>query len=186
MRNSSIFNTLLVAGLVVGLFGLSFAVDAQAGQSNSPVVSWNNGSSCWITFNGHSDLDLSNGSSAPYSPNTVLDSSGNSMSVNNNCKDGVSVEVKATSTSTPDGFPNEASVLDDFEWKVSTGNSPKFSLASGASSYSTFSALNSATSVGSSSNPAQFSFSASYQYTIDNQDVAGDYSVTLQYTVSSN
>ena len=187
MRKLSLLSTMLVIGLVVGLAGSAFVVDTIAANDNTSA-SWNNGSAgtCRIDFTAHSGVDLnpSGGESAPYSFGTVLENTGNTMSVNNNCKDGVAVEVKVASVTTPTGFSGD--VLEDFEWKASSNNSNKFELAENAGTYGVFTDTGTASSVGSSSNPASFSFSTSYRYTIDNQDIGGDYSVNLQYTVSSS
>jgi len=185
MRKFSLFRTMLVFGLVVGLVGLTVTVDTRGAENDNTAVSWNNGNagSCWIDFSAHSSVNLtSSGVSAPYPSGTLLDSTGNTMSVNSNCKNGVTVKVRTRGVSTPDGFSGD--VLEDFEWKANT-SSNQFTVDSGASSYGTFSSTGPLTTVGNSSNPAQFNFSISYQYLIDNQDIAGDYSVSLEYTVSS-
>ena len=186
MRKLSLLSTMLVIGLVVGLAGSAFVVDTIAANDNTSA-SWNNGSSgtCRIDFTAHAGVDLNptGGETAPYSFGTVLENTGNTMSVNNNCKNGVAVEVKVASVTTPTDF--DGNVLDDFQWKASTSH-PKFELAANAGTYGDFTDIGTASSVGSSSNPASFSFSTSYRYTIDNQDIGGDYSVNLEYTVSSS
>lgn len=186
MRKLSLFSTMLVVGLVVGLVGFAFVADTRAANDNARA-SWSNGSegACRIGFSGHADVNLTptGGESAPYSFGAVLENTGNAMSVKNNCKDGVIVEVKVASVNTPSDFTGD--VLTDFEWKASSSH-PKFDLAGDAGTYGVFQEVGTASSVGSSSNPANFSFSTSYRYTIDSQDIGGNYSVNLKYTVSSS
>ena len=189
MRKLSVLSTRLVLGLVVGLVGFSFAVDTRAGTENGNTgASWSNSSanSCWITITEHTNVTLTptdTSKSAPYKPTTVLENTGNTITVNNNCKTGVSVDVQVTDTSAPDGFSDN--VLTDFYWKVSN-NAAQFSPANGVTSYNKFSGTgdDGTVQVGSTSNPARFTFETDYKYVIDNKDIGGDYSVSLQYTVT--
>lgn len=186
MRKLSLLSTMLVIGLVVGLVGFSFAVDTRA-ATGSPSANWSNGSggNCWIDFTARNSVDLTNSTlTAPYPADTELDSTGNQMTDNNNCKNGVTVKVEVTDTSTPTDF--SSNVLDGFRWQASTDDSDKFTVNNGATSYSSFLGANTKNPVGTSSNPAKFDFSVSYDYTIDNKDIVGGYSVSLQYTVSKN
>jgi len=188
MRKLSFLSILLVVGLVVGSLSMSFAYVTEAANGNSQVT-WNNGSSCRIIFNGLDSPELTDGTSEPpYESGKVLDSTENRMNVITNCPNGVSVDLQATSVSTPTGFPSGASLLDDFQWQISSASTgrPFSSFTVSMSGYNSFSSLDSNNTVGSSGGPGVFQFSADYKYTIDNQDVPGNYSITLQYTVTSN
>ncbi len=169
----------LMSALGVGLLG----------ETDNPVVSWsmNEGGSCWITFTGHGDVDLGDATGG----SETLSSTGNGLSIDNNCTSGITLTVEPNAVSDPyettsDGsLPNEASVFDDFKWKASNAHA-QFSIATGMDSYHPFDDLSDEDTVGSTSNPASVNVDIDYQYVTDLNDVPGSYSVTLLYTVSSN
>lgn len=179
------FKSLLIISLIITLF--IPVVETQAVSDNTNVY-WSNGQqgSCWISFTDHDDVWLTptGTETSPLLPGTVLENTDNTMTVNNNCVNGITVDAEPINISTPTGF--NSSVLQDFEWKASTVNSQKFSLATGVDTYGTLPNIGNSTPVGSSDNPAKFDFSTNYKYTIDNQDIGGIYYITIQYTVSAN
>lgn len=172
---------------VAALLGLLIVGTVWGDNPDSVVVSWSGGESCWITMTVHADVFLGTITGVGQ----VLPSTGNTISINNNCTNGISLTVEPTAVTDPydttsDGvLPNGASVFDDFEWKASNASSG-FTIAPGKDSYTTFSGLNDDQDVGSSSNPANITVDIDYRYTSDINDVPGDYDVTLEYTATSN
>lgn len=162
---------LLLAGVV--LLGTR-----AAEESGSTVVSWNAGS-CWIDLTVHGNVDLGE----ITEPDQVLeDIDGNDVQVQTNCAGGFELQVKATDSSTPAGFAGD--LLADFQWKVAQPPSNSH-VKDVQDSYTNFSAWNSAMTVGKSNKPGNETFGMGYQYTSDEQDIPGDYSITLEYTATS-
>ena len=174
-----------LALLVLLVMGGTWALAESKSKSTS--VGWSMGSSCWITMTVHNAVDLG----TPTGEGQIVGSTGNTITINNNCKGGIKLKVKADGVVDPyattnDGdLPNGASVFDHFKWLVSSSSSG-FTVETGKNIYTVFSGLNVEETVGASSNPAHLTVDIDYQYTTDVNDVPGAYNVTLLYTVLPN
>ena len=167
--------TFAVALLLVGMVLPGTWAADESGQT---VVHWN-ASGCWINLKVHENVDLG----TITGPDQVLeDASGNNVRVKTNCANGFVLEVQAADASTPAGF--EGDLLADFQWKVAQApGSPHVTNVQDA--YTSFSDFNAAETVAVSSKPGTVTFGMGYRYTSDEQDIPGDYSITLLYTATS-
>lgn len=167
--------TFAVALLLVGVVFLGAWAADESGQTE---VSWNVGN-CWINLTVHGSVDLG----TITAPDQVLeDTDGNDVQVRSNCANGVELQVKATGSTTPAGF--EGDLLADFQWKVADVPSNPH-VTNAQDTYTSFSAFDTLMTVAVSSKPATLTFGMAYKYTSDEQDIPGDYSITLEYTATS-
>jgi len=174
--------TFAVALLLVGVvfLGLGSDVWAEHGggadKSGQTEVSWNV-DNCWIKLTVHGSVDLG----TITAPDQVLEStSGNEVFVRTNCTRGYVLAVKATDALTPAGFAGN--ILADFAWKVAqvSGNVAEYQ-----NTYTGFPGFGKEMKVGVAEKPGAAHFQMAYRYTSDDEDIPGDYSITLLYTATS-
>jgi len=167
--------TFAVALLLVGMV-LPGTWAREEGQSGQTEVSWSvNG--CWLSLKVHGDVDLG----TITAPGQVLeDTSGNEVSLRTNCTNGYVLAVQAADAFIPAGF--EGDILADFAWKVVkvSGNVNEYQ-----DTYTTFSNFGEELKVGASERPGVAHFQMAYRYISDDEDIPGDYSITLLYTATS-
>jgi|GEM_PF-4963538 len=165
--------------------------DGDDAASGKPGWTLGSGGGCWVDISGHGSIDLGSysfGSGASsVMPGDTIDSTnvGNGqkkIQVKTNCKDTLTTSVYPTNFSLPTGHPVTAeTAIQDFAVTADQGD-----LSSG---YTNFSGIGSEAAntitVDSYSGPSTKNYVMDYQYTIDRNDVSGDYTVTLMYTVST-
>lgn len=114
-------------------------------------------------------------------PGQVLeDATGNEVFLRTNCLHGYVLAVKAVDALTPPGFAGN--LLADFAWKVAkvSGNVAEYQ-----DTYTAFPDFGRELKVGVSEKPGIAHFQMAYRYTSDDDDIPGDYSITLVYTATS-
>ena len=169
---------LFIFAVALVLVGVAFLGTWAADKSGQTVVSWDVGS-CWINLTVHGSVNL--GTITPTNP-VLEDTDGNDVQVRSNCVNGVVLQVKATDSTTPVGFAGD--LLADFQWKVADAPSNP-NVTDIQDSYTSFSAFGTPMTVAVSSKPAMLTFGMGYKYTADEQDIPGAYSITLEYTATS-
>lgn len=161
---------LLVGGLLLGA--------SAANESGETTVSWTE-NGVWLTLTVHNGVDLGK----INSPIDVLeDISDNQVTVETNNPAGFILTVKALDFKTPDGF--EGNLLADFYWKVAQAPHGK-QFHDIQKNYVSFPGLKEQMTVGVSDKQGSATFGMGYKYTADEQDIPGDYSITLEYTATS-
>ncbi|MGQ9477433.1 MAG: hypothetical protein ACUVRH_02965 [Candidatus Bipolaricaulia bacterium] len=162
----------LAALAIAALWG---TISLGAGAGGKTRVYWN--ANCWITLDVHQDVFLG----TITGPGQVLeDTEGNVVSLKTNCHNGYLLAVQAIEATTPPGFAGD--ILADFAWKVAKveGNVSDYQ-----GSYVSFPGFNKKMKVGYGEKPGAAFFHMAYKYTSDEQDIPGDYSITLEYTATS-
>ena len=171
---------LIVASVVLGLGCWAFAgTDVGTGDPASASLDV---SISWSVFNWiilyipAGDMSVTLGEVGPglYHPDTgswdQLESGGHSVYVITNDPDGFQLQVSATLVSCPDGHPNPDGILARLEWSSST--------LRGSGSLDGTVTCTGSTGLTSASD-------ITYTFTPSFDDVAGDYSVTVTYTVTT-
>jgi hypothetical protein len=168
--------TLKVATLAaLATLALWGTISLGAGDGGRTTVYWN--ANCWITLDVHGDVFLG----TITGPDQVLeDTEGNIVFLRTNCHNGYVLAVQAVEATTPPGF--EGNILADFAWKVARveGNVSGYQ-----GSYVSFPGFHQEMKVGTGEKPGAAHFHMAYKYTSDEQDIPGDYSITLEYTATS-
>ena len=165
--------------------------DAASGKPGWTLGSGGSGGGCWVDISGHGAIDLGSysfGSGADsVMPGDTIDSTnvGNGqkkIQVKTNCKDTLTTSVYPSNFSLPSGHPVTAeTAIQDFAVTADQGD-----LSGGYTSFSGIGdeAANIIT-VDSYTGPSTKNYVMDYQYEIDENDVSGDYTVSLIYTVST-
>jgi len=164
----------LVVAATGMVFGGVWATDVS--ESSQTMVSWNV-SGCWIGLKIHKNVDLG----TITGPGQILEStSGNEVFVRTNCPRGYGLAIQAADALTPAGFTGN--ILADFEWKVvkATGNVSEYQ-----DTYTSFSDFGEVLKVGLSERPGVARFQMAYKYTSDDDDIPGEYNITLVYTATA-
>ena len=169
---------LMVMLLAVALLGLSGVWAATATTSGETTVYWN--AVCWIGLAVHPDVNLGTIDASAFATG-YLESTGNAVTVHTNCVSGYTLESEAIATTTPTGFTGN--ILADFYWWVNGVTGPNLDFVQ--NSETNFTALNTKELVARSLHPATHHFDMGYKYYIDTDDIPGNYSVTIRYTVTS-
>jgi len=172
---------LIVASIVLGLGCLAFA-DIASGIGEHPTasldvtVSWRVLN--WIIlYIPADDMSVNLGNVGPdkYNPETnewtLLESGGHSVYVITSDPDGFELQVSAELVSYPDGHPNPNNILARLAWS-SVSLDAKGTLDETVTYTTDSSGLTSASDI-------TYTFKPSFD------DIAGDYSVTVTYTVTT-
>jgi len=169
---------LIVASIVLGLGCLAFA-DTAVGTGD-PTRASLNVTVGWSVLNWiilyipAGDMSVNLGEVGPdkYNPETKewtpLKSGGHSVYVITSDPDGFELQVSATLVSYPDGHPDSDGILARLEWSSSLGSGS----LDGTVTYTGSTGLTSASDI-------------TYTFTPSFDDIAGDYSVTVTYTVTT-
>ena len=174
---------LIVASIVLGLGCWAFAHTAvgtgdpaSASLDDVVTVSWSVLN--WIILYipaGDTSVNLGEVGPGLYHPDTgswdQLESGGHEIYVITNDPDGFQLQVSATLVSCPDGHPNRDGILARLEWSSDT---------LGVSDY-----LNGTVTYTTDSSGLTSASDITYTFTPSFDDVAGDYSVTVTYTVTT-
>ncbi|MFQ5795516.1 MAG: hypothetical protein ACE5JP_10770 [Candidatus Bipolaricaulia bacterium] len=161
------------------------AVNGTVGplSDGTPVVSWSAYTWAQIAVHGAVALGTIDDTTA-YTGATPsgggafgnLESLTNNVFVITNDPDGWVLQISVTGTSTPLGFTGD--LLGDFQWRETPITAGTYAAATGLD------LLPATVDTTAAAGSAVYGFD--YKYNIDINDIPGNYSVTVQYTVTTN
>lgn len=161
----------LGATLLLGTASLTWAAE----EAEDTHVFWTIGE-CWIALTVHGDVDLGTVTGVFSEGDTIEDTDYNRIQVKTNCMTWTLVVTREW-TSAPVGYAGDE-LVDFYQWVVNQGGNPNHTIVMST-------ATNEGGTVATGEKPGEHWFDMGYRYVLDLDDIPGDYTVTLTYTVTS-